>query len=129
MKYIWVCICIYTHTHTLFKESQNIKYIFEKERSENEIYQIINSISFGELGNNGWWCLFKIHILFVLFYNLHFINIISHDFQYKIHHKMLKMFLHCIWVCSNICQLQCPHKRFYKIVSSAEFLSRQQYRM
>lgn len=46
-------MCIYTHAHTLFTESQNIKYIFEKERSENEIYQIINSISFGELGNNG----------------------------------------------------------------------------
>lgn len=71
MKYIWVCICIHTHTHTLFKESQNIKNIFEKERSENEIYQIINSISFGELDNNGWWCLFKIHILFVLFYNFY----------------------------------------------------------
>lgn len=42
-------MCIYTHTHTLFTESQNIKYIFEKERSENEIYQLLIVLVLGNL--------------------------------------------------------------------------------
>lgn len=90
-----MCVYVYTHIHTPYSKKVKILKIYLKKKDLKMKYtKLLIVLVLGNLITMDDDVFLK--YTYYLYFSIIFINIISHDFQYKIHHQMLKMFLHCI---------------------------------